>query len=356
LKKVLLITDVDFWLQGAGHRMRISALIAYLSNNTDLYIVYIGVTTPYNLQFLNNVNYNFHALDNEHQLSPLEYGSRLEEYLRDKDIDAVIIEYIHLSYILNFVNEDVLTVLDAHDIISERSEEFKKFNHAGAIYEISAEDEMEIFGVYDHVMVLCQPDYENIGRIPGNKALLCPHPSNVYPHKPRNEVKNIAYIASEYVPNVDAINFFINNCWKAISNLHDVTLSIYGNVVHCLEPPLFKNIILKGFVANLNEVYDEADIIINPVRFGAGLKIKNIEALANGIPLVTTSHGARGLEKIQGKALLLADSSAEFIDKISSLINDYPKRESLSTSSTNFIGENFSAKKCFAPLLEVIQS
>ena len=56
--------------------------------------------------------------------------------------------------------------------------------------------------------------------------------------------------------------------------------------------------------------------MVNPVRFGTGLKIKSVEALAMGRPLVTTRAGAAGIEEWAGKAYLLADSPDEFVSVI----------------------------------------
>jgi ribosome biogenesis protein Tsr3 len=52
--------------------------------------------------------------------------------------------------------------------------------------------------------------------------------------------------------------------------------------------------------------------VINPVRFGAGLKIKTVEALANGLPLVTSEEGARGLASLDREAILIARNVDQF--------------------------------------------
>ncbi|MFI5139539.1 MAG: glycosyltransferase family 4 protein, partial [Sphingobacteriales bacterium] len=224
-----------------------------------------------------------------------------------------------------------------------------------ALYEISKEDEIDIMNVYDHVMVLCGPDYEKINSMidPG-KILLCPHPVIPLQHLIRDEVKNIAFIASGYLPNRDAINWFITNCWPVISAKYNVQLSVYGTVCGGVDLSGQKQIICKGFVADADQIYQEADIIINPVRFGAGLKIKNIEALAHGSPLVTTTHGARGIEAGIDKAFLVADNPEAFIQSIETLIENGSLRKKFNKNAGKFIEDNFSAEKCFKPLIDSI--
>ncbi|MDB4902998.1 MAG: hypothetical protein JWQ63_2279 [Mucilaginibacter sp.] len=356
MKKVLLITDVNFWEKSSGHRMRISALIAYLTQKVLLTVVNTG-PAPSNIETFLNENFKaeFFVLEKTKYLNSNGYGRRLKAFLKDKKFDTIIIEYIHSSYFLNFLTDDTQIILDAHDIISNRADEFKKFNYAGALYELSRETEIEIFNVYDNIIVLCEPDYDEITAMVGTgKALLCPHPVQSYLHPVKEDVKNIVFIASAYLPNRDAINWFVTNCWPYIITKYNVQLSVYGSVSAGPDLVGQQQIFCKGFVADIDQIYEEADIIINPVRFGAGLKIKNVEALAHGRPLVTTTHGARGIEAGINKAFLVADDAADFIQSIASLIESETLRKNLGKNAHKFINENFSAEKCFKPLLKAI--
>ena len=357
MKKVLIITDVNFWEKSSGNRTRISGLIAYLAQQLQLTVVTTG-PAPENIEKVlsDTINAEFFVLEKTKYLNSNGYGLRLKAFLKGRHFDTVIIEYIHSSYFLNFLIEDVQVILDAHDIISHRAKEFKKFNYGGALYELSKETEIELFNIYDHVIALCQPDYEEItAMVEMGKVLLCPHPVQTSLHTNREVVKNIAFVASAYLPNVDAINWFIANCWPLISEKYrNVRLVVCGTVcmnVKLLDQP---QITCKGFVADIDEIYEEADIIINPVRFGAGLKIKNLEALAHGRPLVTTHHGARGLEAGINKSFLVANNAEEFIRSIESLIINTSLRQEVSQNAYIFINDNFSPEQCFKPLMETI--
>jgi len=84
------------------------------------------------------------------------------------------------------------------------------------------------------------------------------------------------------------------------------------------------------------------------------LKIKNIEALAHGLPLVTTTHGARGIEPGIHKAFLVADDAEGFIQSIGSLIKKATIRKKLRKNAHQFIRDRFSTEQCFNPLINVI--
>ncbi|MES2266950.1 MAG: glycosyltransferase family 4 protein [Bacteroidota bacterium] len=357
MKKILLVTDVNFWKKGAGHRVRISALIAYLAKVSELTVAYLGLVPQIETDMINNIPAQIVILDNENILSPSGYGEKLEELLNNYSPDAVIIEYIHLSYMLNFVDEQVKMILDMHDIISDRTHEFRQFNYSGALPEMSAENEFAIMEIYDNIMVLCGPDRDKLEAVAPGKVLLCPHPVLVHEKLTRPVARKITYMASEYLPNIDAIAHFIENAWPAISAEHHVELHIFGNICNTFTPEnLPPGVILRGYKQDINEIYNEADIMVNPVRFGAGMKIKTLEALASGVPLVTTTHGARGLTELAGKAFLIADGPGEFAAQIGKLIRNLSLREDLSRYARTYMSQHFETAQCFQPLLDVVNS
>jgi len=355
MKKVLLITSVDFWAKSSGHRMRISTLIEYLAKNVELTVVYTGpMKDGTELVIMKEFTIGFFVLEKVKDLTPEAYGRRFKKFLTGKHFDAMIFEYIYSSYFLNYLVEDTKLILDMHDIFSNRADEFAKFDYAGQIETLPRETEIEILNIYDHIIVLCKNDFDEITAVtsPG-KALLCPHPVPTRTHTIKKEVKKIAFIASNYPPNEDGIIWFVKNCWSKISETYNFELWIYGTVCQNLyfQHP---KIVCKGFVKNIDRIYDQADIIINPVRFGAGIKIKNVEALAHGKPLITASHGARGLEDGINNSFLVADSPEEFVEKVISLVESISLRQKLGANAQMLIENYFSVSQCFEPLLRAI--
>jgi glycosyltransferase involved in cell wall biosynthesis len=331
-------------------------LIKYLSNYVQLTVVNTG-PAPENIEQYLGENYrvSFFILEKTKYLTSNGYGRRLKMFLKGKQFDTVIIEYIHSSYFVNFLTGPAKVILDAHDIISDRTEDFRKFGYPGALYELTRQTEFEIFSAYDHVIMLCEPDYEKVSAIIGrSKTLMCPHPVTANKIRLRKQVKNIVFVGSAYLPNMDAITFFIDHCWDQIIAKHPVKLSIYGTVCDGLRHIKNERIFLGGRVDDIASVYNEADIIINPVRFGAGLKIKNLEALAYGIPLVTTTHGARGLDAINEMGLLVANYPDDFIAAIFRLIEHPKLRKELGGCAHAYIKRKFTPQKCFKSLLKNI--
>jgi glycosyltransferase involved in cell wall biosynthesis len=178
---------------------------------------------------------------------------------------------------------------------------------------------------------------------------------DVYPERLRqlrsDEKLNLVYFGSFGDQNVDAINWFVGEVW--LTGLADrFVLSVYGSVCDGLTTRV-PGVRLCGGIANIENVYSDADIAINPVRFGSGLKIKNIEALAFGVPLVTTSVGAEGLEEGEGTFFLCGDSPDDFKRQLSRLV-DTETRRSFSEKALAFVDQNLTPEACFGPIKSAI--
>jgi glycosyltransferase involved in cell wall biosynthesis len=357
-KTILIITDVEFWKKGAGHQTRISTLIRYLSIHTHLSVVFIGSGSDVDVPAISRAHgCTVDFLAKSGSLEIKEYGSRLEKYLDNRPFDFCIFEFLHLSYYTQYLSENTKIILDTNDILYKRYLSYLDYHHESFTENITRELEFQFFDLYDHILVISEPDLDLLkNAFPENKLLLCPHPPAVCAHSFRDPASNIGFVASENPPNVEGIIFFLNETWPKISAEFDISLAIYGNIsrkLGFLEQSA--GIGLKGFVPDLTDVYGEIDIAINPARFGAGLKIKNMEALANGIPLVTTAHGARGLEKAKNKAFFVADTPAETIACIRRLLYNPDLRKNMGEYGKRFILENFSPDLCFGELLRLIE-
>ena len=107
-----------------------------------------------------------------------------------------------------------------------------------------------------------------------------------------------------------------------------------------------KNIEIKGHLSEqeLFNLYQKCRISIAPLRFGAGIKGKIIEAAYYQIPMVTTSIGAEGLDNTTG-AFIAEDDPKKMSDIICELYTDYKKLKQMSDSGRLFIEKYFSKKK-----------
>lgn len=353
MKKVIIVTDIVFWRPGAGHKSRIKALVEYLGNYVELKIVFAGVEIAEDVHLLKNgqLNYEVVFLERTRALNRNEYIDRFKLFLNNYVPDVCIVEFLYLSFVKNFFGKHTRLILDTHDLVSDKAKTYEFFGYQHE--QISLDEEIQIFNSFDKVMLIQKQEYQKVLKyLSKDKILLVPHPVKFTKKKIRKKVKRLGFIGSNYLPNKDGVEWFIENVFPKIDDY--VELHIYGKVCSELPSYSYTNIIMHGFVESMEIAFSQVDIMINPVRFGAGLKIKNIETLGNGIPLITTSNGAMGITEQIDTSFLVADDSISFLEKLEDLIGSYNKRQDLSDNAHQYIKENFSPSKCFDPLVEAI--
>ncbi|MBS1946822.1 MAG: glycosyltransferase [Bacteroidetes bacterium] len=287
-----------------------------------------------------------------------ECKEKFEKYIKEKFFDIAIVEYIELSIVLEYLPDKTMTILDTHDLVHNRVKSFKKYKLEYKNILLSRKEELKIFKCYDYVMLIQKSDFENIAEEIGvTMLLLVPHPVMLSKKFIRKVLKNVGFIASPYAPNIDALNWFIHKVWEKIYSKYDLVLNVYGNIKYAIgnqRDMHSKKIIFHGLVHDLEGVYKYLDIIINPIRCGAGLKIKSIEALGHGLPLITTTHGASGIEDGASIAFLIADTPEEFVEAFDNLIYNFEHRKKIAGEAFKYAQTNFSKKKCYGDLLRVI--
>lgn len=148
----------------------------------------------------------------------------------------------------------------------------------------------------------------------------------------------------EHHPNVDAVEYIIDDLAHRLAiALPDVSITIVG-----ASPPTDLvarapgNVEFLGWVENIAQLQDDARLSIAPLRYGAGMKGKVGEAMAAGLPVVTTSVGAEGFGATHGTHLLVADDAASFVDAVVRAYTDGDAWRVLAVSGRALIEERFS--------------
>ena len=140
--------------------------------------------------------------------------------------------------------------------------------------------------------------------------------------------EDIAFVAGwawgVLTPNVDALMWFARDVLpEVLARAPGARLLVTGSNV---PAPVLRlagpSIVFTGRVPDLEEFYAKARVVIVPMRYGSGVKIKTIEALQFGVPTVATSVGAEGLELVERDCLLVDDDAQGFAFKVAALLED----------------------------------
>ena len=170
------------------------------------------------------------------------------------------------------------------------------------------------------------------------------HPSSV--DVARDDCPTIMFCgAMDYSPNVDALKWFFEQVYEPLINeIPGLKFLVVGRSPgpDIQSYAKLKGVVVTGGVPDVRPYYRRAWLQIVPLRIGGGTRLKIVESLAIGTPVVSTSIGAQGLELEHGKEILLADDSLSFVTEILKCLRDSSLREQLEAAGITTANERFS--------------
>lgn len=144
-----------------------------------------------------------------------------------------------------------------------------------------------------------------------------------------------------YFPNYEAMSWFLNEAFPLIqAQVPEVRLTITGDHANRPLPPA-SNVILTGFVDDVRPVIARSWGSVVPLHTGGGTRLKILEAMALGTPVVATSKGAEGLDAAAGEHLLIADSPEAFADAVVKLLKEPELRQRLVTNAHCLVRQKY---------------
>ena len=135
-----------------------------------------------------------------------------------------------------------------------------------------------------------------------------------------------------YAPNYDAVNYFLREIYPQIAlRRPGVRFVVTGHTegLNLSELPLDEGVQLTGHVPDIRPVVAGSWVCVAPLRTGGGTRLKILEAMALGTPVVATHKGAEGLLVEHGKDILLAEDAVSFAREVIALLDDTTLRHRL---------------------------
>ncbi|MFK9119300.1 glycosyltransferase family 4 protein [Peribacillus frigoritolerans] len=153
----------------------------------------------------------------------------------------------------------------------------------------------------------------------------------------------VVFIGSLHKPNIEAVEEII----KIAHQLPDTQFIVIGNVnLLFLKKIIPKNVTFTGMIEEKEKksIYAYADFVINPMKNGSGTNLKIAEYMACGLPIISTSVGARGYQIKEGSEIIIS-SLGEFPEKIKKLSVNKLLQQSLSKHGRLIVEQNYSWDK-----------
>lgn len=163
--------------------------------------------------------------------------------------------------------------------------------------------------------------------------------------EPREEKPTVMFCgAMDYSPNVDALRWFFGEIYHLlIEKCPEVQIWIVGKnpLPEVRNYASLRGVTVTGGVPDVRPYYRRAWLQMVPLRIGGGTRLKIVESLAIGTPVISTTIGAQGLDLVHGDNILLADDAPPFAEQIASALADEEKRKGLEASGLATAREKF---------------
>jgi len=141
----------------------------------------------------------------------------------------------------------------------------------------------------------------------------------------------------DWQPNIDGINWLSKMVSSSL-----VSKVIVAGRNPSKEISLSDNLIMKGEVDDAEQFMKERGVMLVPLFSGSGIRIKILEAMAWGVPVIATSKAVEGLGVESGRHVLITDDPAQFADFANQLLKDKNRAEQLVQNAYEFVQENYS--------------
>jgi sugar transferase (PEP-CTERM/EpsH1 system associated) len=306
----------------------------------------------------------------------------LERILSEQAFDVVQVESIHLMAYLPIIRaarKRPLAICDWHNIesellrrYSERESGLLRKAYAGKTARMMGEFERRAMREFDAHVLVSERDAARLRALnPDARIFVIENGVDTAYYSDAQiekaaaargdaSMKNrIVFVGSmDYHANIDGAVNFAREVWPRLHDRQtDLVFTIVGRdpAPEIRELAQIPGIEVTGTVADVRPFYREAIAAVVPLNVGGGSRLKILEAMAAGIPVVSTTLGAEGLDVQHGKNILVADTNEQLVEAIVSVVEDESQRQRLKAAGRMLIADRYDWSKIGVSLFETYE-
>ncbi|MDO3628538.1 glycosyltransferase [Mucilaginibacter sp. BT774] len=272
--------------------------------------------------------------------------------LRTNTYDYIIISYVHSADLIadTALLGGAKTIIDTHDFLTAQFKDKRDFNLG-----VTFEDEISRLNLFDEIWAISPEEEYVFNQFCTSRVRLVPMmmdapASALTPFK--NKKYDLIYVGNDNIHNIISIKWFFDKVYPLLPA--GLNLCVIGKINnHVTEAYNSINKIL--FAESLESFYNDSKIAICPMLRGTGVKVKVVEALAFGLPVVCTSRGTDGLPNKQSNGCLVSDDPVKFAENIISLLQDASLYEEQSRLAKDTFKNSFDKSVTFKILDNVFE-
>ncbi|MBN1464819.1 TIGR03087 family PEP-CTERM/XrtA system glycosyltransferase [candidate division KSB1 bacterium] len=251
-----------------------------------------------------------------------------------------------------------MRIIDFCDLDSAKFAQYAEYTSAPKSWIFAIESrrlrhyEKRLVSSFDHILLISPEEkrlfdvngYEDKVKVMSNGVTLAAMPKKV--SAPDIMTPNIVFTGvMDYLPNVDGVCWFVDHVWKMLRRARpDLSFYIVGknpvDAVQELHSPS-DGVFVTGFVPEVAPYLFSAGAFVAPIRIARGMQTKILEAMAHGVPVISSRGSARGIGATPAQELLVADTPEEFVSQILTLLTDRGTAGRLRENALNFIRQKF---------------
>jgi glycosyltransferase involved in cell wall biosynthesis len=278
------------------------------------------------------------------------YKEQFSKILKDNKYDIIIMSYVYWSPLLDTVAKESKTkwIVDTHDFLTSQFQDHKKF-----ALDRYFKKEINLMQKFDDVWVISNEEKYLFSQFVKSPVTLVTHclPNNIETSSKTEKTIDIVYVASENFHNIKSADWFFKEVYPLLPS--DIKITVVGKIGNHI--PKFENVENLLFVKDLDEVYKKSKITICPMLSGTGVKIKVIESLSHGIPVVCTERGVDGLLNKTNNGCLTTNDPSLFLHYINKLLNDAEFYKQNHLEAKKFFEDSFDIKKTYNVLDDIFK-
>lgn len=295
----------------------------------------------------------------------VEFEKLLKKCINEEAFDAVIFDNVFAArYLSTFQENGIKTYIRSHNVEFKIWEDFTKSQRHPLkkwyLRKLSRDlkhFEVKTLKAADRILSISSDDlqeFRNNGIT--TEAIVIPVGIETPDYQHNYTKSDLFHLgAMNWTPNVEAVNTVISILPEVRSKLPELQFTIAGiNADLYYQTDEAKGIVCAGFVPAIEEFIASQGILVTPIKSGSGVRIKVLEMMAYGVPVITTSLGAQGIEDLSG--VVIADTKESLIESVYELANDDKKRTTLGNQAKSVINLHYNPETITANVLEFIKS
>jgi hypothetical protein len=247
-------------------------------------------------------------------------------------------------------------IIDTHDVLSNRADNETKLSMDPPWHGIDRPTEIRFWKNADLLIAIQKTEMSEIrAECTGTPVVLAEHGLVIADggNAGREEVPDrVLCVASSAKPNLHGLRLFLESQWAQVLAIRpEAEFHIVGTACSALAPDFSntRGVILHGMVDDLTPHYEMASVILNPVDYGSGLKIKTIEAIAYGKCLLSTPVGGEGLEEHFNSAFHVSETGL-LAEPLMMLMEDAALRTRYKGKARELYASRFQPVACYSNL------